>query len=92
LRGRGEPWCSVKVTSELILCSWVRLLDAMKTCKGSPLSDRLGSFLTKIIQAIQLRREDVYIANIINAARRRIATPSPMRSPLVSPFLSNNFR
>ena len=37
----------------------------MRICSGEPFVGRAGQLLTKIIEAIDLRREDVYIANVI---------------------------
>jgi uracil-DNA glycosylase len=44
--------------------------------QGIPFVGRAGQLLTKIIEAIDLKREDVYIAN----GRRRTATPSRTKS------------
>ena len=52
--------------------------------QGIPFVGRAGQLLTKIIEAMGFAREDVYIANVINAARRGTGTPSPTRWPPAS--------
>ena len=54
--------------------------------QGIPFVGRAGQLLTKIIEAISLTREDVYIANVINAVRRGIAIRSRTKSTRASRF------
>ena len=55
--------------------------------KGEPFVGRAGQLLTKIIESIDLRREDVYIANVIKC--RPPQNRNPERSEVVTcePFL-----
>ncbi len=45
--------------------------------KGEPFVGRAGQLLTKIIEACQLRREDVYIANVLKCRPPNNRTPLP---------------
>jgi DNA polymerase len=53
--------------------------------QGLAFVGRAGQLLTKIIEAMGRKREDVYIANCLNAAPPRTATPSGTRSPPADP-------
>ncbi len=48
--------------------------------QGVPFVGAAGKLLGKLLEGIGLDREDVYIANVSNAARRATATRSPRRS------------
>lgn len=48
---------------------------------------RAGRLLTKIINAMGLAREEVYICNILKCRPRGTATPRKTRSPPANPFL-----
>ncbi len=52
--------------------------------QGLPFVGRAGQLLTKIIEAMKLTREQVYIANVVKC-RPETATPPPTRSRPVSP-------
>ena len=47
--------------------------------QGFPFVGRAGQLLTKIIEAIGLRREDVYIANVITVSYTHLTLPTILR-------------
>ena len=55
--------------------------------KGEPFVGRAGQLLTKIIEAIELRREDVYIANVIKCRPPQNRNPEPDEVEQCEPFL-----
>lgn len=55
--------------------------------QGIPFVGRAGQLLTKIIEAINLRREDVYIANIIKCRPPGNRNPEPDEVAACEPFL-----
>lgn len=55
--------------------------------QGEPFVGQAGQLLNKIIQAIQLRREDVYIANIIKCRPPENRNPEPDEVAACEPFL-----
>ncbi|MFH1395200.1 MAG: uracil-DNA glycosylase [Candidatus Omnitrophota bacterium] len=55
--------------------------------QGRPFVGRAGQLLTKIIEAIGLRREDVFIANIIKCRPPQNRNPLPMEIAACSPYL-----
>jgi uracil-DNA glycosylase family 4 len=55
--------------------------------QGFPFVGRAGQLLTKIIEAINLRREDVYIANIIKCRPPQNRNPEPDEVASCEPFL-----
>jgi len=55
--------------------------------QGEPFVGRAGQLLTKIIEAIDLRREDVYIANVIKCRPPGNRNPEPVEVETCSPFL-----
>jgi DNA polymerase len=55
--------------------------------QGIPFVGRAGQLLTKIIEAIQLRREDVYIANVIKCRPPQNRNPEPDEVASCHPFL-----
>ena len=56
--------------------------------QGEPFVGRAGQLLTKIIEAIGLRREDVYIANVIKCRPPGNRAPEPDEVATCEPFLS----
>lgn len=54
---------------------------------GEPFVGRAGQLLTKIIEAMGLRREDVYIANILKCRPPKNRDPQPDEVASCSPFL-----
>jgi DNA polymerase len=55
--------------------------------QGEPFVGRAGQLLTKIIEAIELRREDVYIANVIKCRPPGNRNPEPDEVDTCEPFL-----
>ena len=55
--------------------------------RGEPFVGRAGQLLTKIIEAIGLRREDVYIANVIKCRPPGNRNPEPDEVEQCEPFL-----
>jgi uracil-DNA glycosylase family 4 len=55
--------------------------------QGEPFVGRAGQLLTKIIEAIGLRREDVYIANVIKCRPPGNRNPEPDEVAECEPFL-----
>jgi uracil-DNA glycosylase len=60
--------------------------------EGIPFVGRAGQLLTKIIEAIQLRREDVYIANVIKCRPPENRNPEPDEVEACEPFLFRQVR
>jgi uracil-DNA glycosylase len=56
--------------------------------QGEPFVGRAGQLLTKIIEAIGLKRSDVYIANILKCRPPGNRNPEPDEVATCSPFLS----
>jgi len=55
--------------------------------KGEPFVGRAGQLLTKIIEAIDLSRDDVYIANVIKCRPPQNRNPEPDEVETCEPFL-----
>jgi DNA polymerase len=55
--------------------------------QGEPFVGRAGQLLTKIIESIGLRREDVYIANVIKCRPPGNRNPEPDEVEQCEPFL-----
>jgi DNA polymerase len=55
--------------------------------QGEPFVGRAGQLLTKIIEAIELAREDVYIANVIKCRPPGNRNPEPDEVDQCEPFL-----
>ena len=55
--------------------------------QGEPFVGRAGQLLTKIIEAIGLKREDVYIANVIKCRPPANRAPEPDEVAVCRPFL-----
>jgi DNA polymerase len=55
--------------------------------QGEPFVGRAGQLLTKIIEAMGLRREDVYIANLIKCRPPQNRNPEPDEMVQCEPFL-----
>jgi uracil-DNA glycosylase len=55
--------------------------------QGVPFVGRAGQLLTKIIEAINLKREDVYIANVIKCRPPQNRNPEPDEIDTCEPFL-----
>jgi uracil-DNA glycosylase family 4 len=55
--------------------------------QGEPFVGRAGQLLTKIIEAINLKREDVYIANVLKCRPPANRAPEPDEVATCEPFL-----
>ncbi len=55
--------------------------------KGEPFVGRAGQLLNKILAAVQLRREDVYICNILKCRPPNNRDPLPRESEACEPYL-----
>jgi uracil-DNA glycosylase len=55
--------------------------------QGIPFVGRAGQLLTKIIEAIELKRDDVYIANVIKCRPPQNRNPEPDEVDTCEPFL-----
>ena len=55
--------------------------------QGEPFVGKAGQLLTKIIEAIGLKREDVYIANVIKCRPPQNRNPEPDEVDTCEPFL-----
>jgi uracil-DNA glycosylase len=60
---------------------------ADEDAQGVPFIGRAGQLLTKIIEAIDLKREDVYIANVIKCRPPQNRNPEPDEVETCEPFL-----
>ena len=60
---------------------------ADEDAQGIPFVGRAGQLLTKIIEAMQMRREDVYICNIIKCRPPGNRNPEPDEVAACEPFL-----
>jgi DNA polymerase len=60
---------------------------ADEDAKGEPFVGRAGQLLTKIIEAMELKREDVYIANVIKCRPPGNRAPEPDEVATCEPFL-----
>ena len=55
--------------------------------QGEPFVGRAGQLLTKIIQAMELTRDDVYIANVLKCRPPGNRDPAPNEVETCSPYL-----
>jgi len=60
--------------------------------QGKPFVGKAGQLLTKILQAIHLQREEVYIANIIKCRPPQNRNPESDEIETCSPFLFKQIR
>jgi uracil-DNA glycosylase family 4 len=77
--GKGNPNADLMFVGEAP--------GADEDIKGEPFVGRAGELLTKIIGAIDLTREDVYIANVIKCRPPGNRNPEPDEVATCSPFL-----
>ena len=83
----GSRSCSASAIRTPISCSSARRRDATKTFRAFRSSGRAGQKLTQIIEAIGLKREDVYIANVIKCRPPENRNPEPDEVEQCEPFL-----
>ena len=60
--------------------------------QGRPFVGRAGQLLTKIIQSINLQREEVYIANIVKCRPPQNRNPEPDEITACGPFLQRQIQ
>ena len=60
--------------------------------QGRPFVGRAGQLLNKIITAMGLRREDVYIANVVKCRPPRNRAPLPNEVQACTPFLQRQIK
>lgn len=60
--------------------------------QGVPFVGQAGQLLTKILEAIHLKREDVYIGNIIKCRPPKNRNPAPEEIAACLPFLQRQIR
>ena len=77
--GVGNPAADLMIVGEAP--------GADEDVQGIPFVGRAGQLLTKIIEAIDLRREDVYIANVIKCRPPSNRNPEPDEVATCEPFL-----
>ncbi len=77
--GAGDP------TADLMFVGEAPGFD--EDVQGQPFVGRAGQLLTRIIQAIELKREDVYIANILKCRPPKNRDPQSDEIAVCEPFL-----
>jgi len=61
---------------------------ADEDAKGEPFVGRAGQLLNKIIEAVELRREEVYICNILKCRPPNNRDPQPSEMETCTPYLA----
>ena len=79
--GEGDP------NSELIFIGEAPGHDEDK--QGRPFVGRAGQLLTKIIEAMKMKRQDVYICNLLKCRPPENRAPQPDEIALCKPYLDN---
>jgi DNA polymerase len=77
--GTGNPYCELMFVGEAP--------GADEDRQGEPFVGRAGQLLNNMITAMGLKREDVYIANVIKCRPPGNRTPQPDECAVCSPFL-----
>jgi DNA polymerase len=77
--GVGNPQAQLMIVGEAP--------GADEDVQGEPFVGRAGQLLTKIIEAIELKRSDVYIANVIKCRPPGNRNPEPDEVATCEPFL-----
>lgn len=77
--GVGNPNADIMVIGEAP--------GADEDAQGEPFVGRAGQLLTKILEAIELRREDVFIANILKCRPPNNRRPEPAEVEQCEPYL-----
>jgi DNA polymerase len=60
--------------------------------QGKPFVGRAGQLLTKMIEAMGIKREDVYITNVVKCRPPANRNPEPEEISSCSPFLENQLK
>jgi DNA polymerase len=77
--GVGNPNADVLVIGEAP--------GADEDAQGEPFVGRAGQLLNKILEAVQFKREEVYIANILKCRPPNNRKPTPEEAELCEPYL-----
>ena len=78
--GSGNPNADVMFVGEAP--------GADEDAQGLPFVGRAGQLLTKIIEAVEMKREDVYICNILKCRPPNNREPLPSEMEMCTPYLS----
>lgn len=82
--GEGDPCANLMFIGEAP--------GAEEDKTGRPFVGRAGQLLDKMIEAMGLKREDVYIANVLKTRPPNNATPTVEEARLCAPFLYEQIR
>lgn len=82
--GEGDPNSRLVIVGEAP--------GAEEDLQGRPFVGRAGQLLTKMLEAIQLRRDQVYIANVIKSRPPQNRPPEPDEIQACAPFLKRQLR
>jgi DNA polymerase len=82
--GEGNPYAKLMFIGEAP--------GADEDAQGLPFVGRAGQLLTRIIEAINLKRSDVYICNILKCRPPENRTPAPDEIECCLPFLMEQIR
>ncbi len=77
--GSGNPRAEIVVIGEAP--------GAEEDARGEPFVGAAGQLLTRMLQAIQLRREDVYICNVLKCRPPNNRRPTPQEISTCRPYL-----
>lgn len=77
--GSGNPQAEIVVVGEAP--------GAEEDARGEPFVGAAGQLLTRMLQAIQMRREDVYICNILKCRPPNNRRPTPQEIGTCRPYL-----
>ena len=86
-RSAASRWCSASAIPNADLMFVGEAPGADEDQQGEPFVGRAGQLLTKIIEAIGLKRDDVYIANVIKCRPPGNRNPEPDEVEQCEPFL-----
>ena len=85
---RVEPrWCSASAMPTPTCCSSARAPGFHEDKQGEPFVGAAGQLLTRMLAGIGLRREDVYIANVIKCRPPGNRDPQPDEIEACTPWL-----
>ena len=86
-RRGGSRSCSASGIRRRTSCSSARRRGPTKTSQGVPFVGRAGQLLTKMIEAMGLSRDEVYIANVLKCRPPGNRNPQPDEVETCEPFL-----
>ena len=84
---RGSSSCLAAAIQRPALCSSARLQGAEEDRVGQPFVGKAGQLLTKIIEAMGLSRDEVYICNILKCRPPNNRDPQPDEIEQCEPYL-----